>query len=117
MSAKIDTKILDGSLKSHEEWKKILAYQLSCAKFYEIHMWENETESIELALKYGHKKEFDWKHGTVVAGEITPEFIEMLLTLPKPEDTKHFGMLTPFFSIFLDSGFSSEHYGCELHCL
>ena len=24
-------------------------------------------------------------------------------------------LMTPFFSIFLDNGFSSEHYGTELH--
>lgn len=34
--------------------------------------------------------------------------------LPKPADTEVYNKMTPFFSIFLDSGFYSSHYGTEL---
>ncbi len=34
----------------------------------------------------------------------------------KLKSAKHFeNKLTPFFNIFLDNGFSSEHYGTELN--
>ena len=53
--------------------------------------------------------------GTVISGPVTPEFLHMLLCLPKPMDTEIYNKMTPFFSIFFDNGFSSEHYGTELH--
>lgn len=31
-----------------------------------------------------------------------------------PEDSELYDKMTPFFSIFFDNGFSSEHYGTEL---
>ena len=53
------------------------------------------------------------KSGKNVDGR--PEFLQMLLGLPKPTDTEIYNKMTPFFSIFFDNGFSSEHYGTELH--
>ena len=46
---------------------------------------------------------------------MTPAFIDFLLSLPKPADTEIYNKMTPFFSLFLDTGFSSEHYGTELY--
>lgn len=68
-----------------------------------------------LALQYGNHKQTDWAFGKIVSGSVTPEFLQMLLGLPKPTDTEIYNKMTPFFSIFFDNGFSSEHYGTELH--
>ena len=63
----------------------------------------------------GNLKESDWQHGKIIAGSITPEFASMLLALPKPTDTDIYNKMTPFFNVFLDSGFSSSHYGTEIY--
>ena len=39
----------------------------------------------------------------------------MLTHLPKPENNGLYDKMTPFFSIFFDNGFSSEHYGTEMY--
>ena len=85
------------------------------SKRFEIHCWKTETEWIDLALNYGELAETSWQWGKIIAGEVTPEFIEMVLELPKPTDTELFNKMTPFFSIFLDDIFCSEHYGTELY--
>ena len=85
------------------------------AASFEIHCWNEETEWIALALQYGNHKQTDWAFGKIVSGPVTPEFLQMLLGLPKPTDTEIYNKMTPFFSIFFDNGFSSEHYGTELH--
>ena len=85
------------------------------AKTFEIHCWNEETEWIELALKYGTLKEHPWELGKVISGEITDEFINILINLPRPTDTEVYYKRTPFFSIFFDNGISSEHYGTEIH--
>ena len=48
------------------------------AKTFEIHCWNEETEWIELALKYGTLQENVWDLGKVINGEITDEFIDMM---------------------------------------
>ena len=96
-------------------WKEIMAEQLATARRFEIHCWSDEPQWIALALRYGQWKEIGWPYGTVIAGEVTPAFTHMLLSLPTPADREVYDKQTPFFSIFLDNGFSSEHYGTELH--
>ena len=44
---------------------------------------------------------------------MTPEFCELLLSLPKPADIEIYNKMTPFFQIFLDEDFQSCHYGTE----
>ena len=75
-----------------------------------------ENEWIEVALKYGTLKESDWKHGKIIAGTVTPEFSNMILSMPKPQDIEICNKMTPFFSIFLDEyDFQSCHYGTEVY--
>lgn len=85
------------------------------AKRFEIHCWKTETEWIDLALKHGELVETNWQLGKIIAGEVTPKFIEMVIEIPKPADTELFNKMTLFFSIFLDDTFCSEHYGTELY--
>lgn len=100
---------------SHQAWRILMAEKLSAAARFEIHCWNEEREEIHLALPFGRLKETAWAYGKVIAGEVTPEFTAFLLSLPKPQDTEVYDKMTPFFSIFLDNGFSSEHYGTQLH--
>ncbi len=108
---------IDKTAESNDEWKKIMSQELKKASCFEIHCWNDEFDEIELALQYGELKESNWKYGKVIAGMVTEKSVDYLLTLPKPTDTDIYNKMTPFFSIFLDNGFSSEHYGTELHRL
>ena len=60
------------------------------------------------------QKDFEWNDGTVIEGKVDPHFKDWILSFPKPHDTELYNKMTPFFSIFLDNGFGSEHYGTEL---
>ena len=71
------------------------------------------AERRELALQYGTLKESDWHGGTMIAGEVTPEFARMILSLPKPTDREIYNKMTPFFDVWLDDDFQSCHYGTE----
>ena len=99
----------------NDEWKKIMEKHLRTAKTFEIHCWNEETTWIEYALKYGTLKIDDWQYGKIIVGLVSTDFVNMVLQLPKPKDTEIYNKMTPFFSIFLDNGFSSEHYGTELN--
>lgn len=57
----------------YEQWKDILREELNLATSFEIHCWNEETEWIELALRYVNKKEVDWSYGVVIAGIINSE--------------------------------------------
>lgn len=100
---------------SCEEWKNIMAQKLKTASSFEIHCWNEEVEEIKAALRYGGLKETGWGYGKVIAGTVTERFVCELLAAPKPSDTEVYNKMTPYFSIFLDNGFSSEHYGTELN--
>lgn len=98
-----------------ERWKDLLKRYLEMASTFEIHCWNEEPGCIELALRYGELKEDGWVYGRKITGPVTPEFEQMLLDMPKPTDTELENKQTPFFNIILDSGFSSSHYGTEVH--
>lgn len=106
---------IDTSSASNAEWREIMAEKLRSASHFEIHCWNEEPEEIKMALQYGVLKESHWAYGKVIAGEVTAGFVNYLLSLPKPTDNEIYNKMTPFFSIFLDNGFSSEHYGTELN--
>lgn len=105
----------DYTHSTNQEWKDLIREHLHSAKSFEIHCWTEEPELIELALQYGEIKETDWAYGKVVSGEVTPEFVALILNQPKPTDTEIYNKMTPFFSISLDNGFFSSHYGTEVY--
>ena len=108
---------LDLSSSTNEEWKEIMRLQLASSNRFEIHCWNLEQEEISLALPFGTLEESEWQYGKIISGSVSDQFTSFLLNLPKPEDTDLYNKMTPFFSIFLDNGFSSEHYGTELGLL
>ena len=106
---------LDRSEADNSKWLSYITTALDGAKTFEIHCWTEETEWIELALQYGSLKDDDWRYGKIITGAVTPEFVQMLLGLPKPTDTEIENKMTPFFNVFLDDKFQSCHYGTELY--
>lgn len=106
---------LDRSETDNAKWLTYITAALKDAKSFEIHCWNEENEWIELALRYGTLKDDDWQYGKMIAGDVTPEFVQMLLSQPKPADTEIDNKMTPFFNIFLDDKFQSCHYGTELY--
>lgn len=106
---------LDQTEKDNSKWLELLKKALKTAKTFEIHCWNGEEEWIELALQYGVLKESDWNYGKMVTGKVTPEFAEMLLGLPKPQEVDIENKMTPFFNVFLDNGLQSSHYGTEIY--
>ena len=106
---------LDRTEKDNSKWLELLAKALRKAKTFEIHCWNEEEEWIEVALKYGTMKESDWSYGKIITGAVTAEFSDMLLGMPKPQDTEIYNMMTPFFNVFFDNGFQSSHYGTEIY--
>ena len=105
----------DYSEKDNTRFLDLLTHALKTAKNFEIHCWNEETEWIELALKFGKIKEDDWKYGKIITGEVTAEFAEMLLAQPKPTDIEAANKMTPFFNVFLDDTFQSSHWGTEIY--
>lgn len=95
-------------------WRRFMGEALATATAFEIHCWNEEEAAIALALQVGRIKEAAWRGGTVIAGPVDARFCEWLLALPKPSDTDLVNKMTPFFSIFLDNGAGSEHYGTTL---
>ena len=106
---------LDRSETDNGKWLSYIAAALKDAKTFEIHCWNEETEWIELALRFGMLKGDDWQYGKMIIGDVTPEFIRMLLGQPKPADTEIDNKMTPFFNVFLGDKFQSCHYGTELY--
>jgi len=105
----------DYSEKDNTRFLTLITDALKTAKTFEIHCWNEETEWIELALKFGIQKEDDWKYGKIITGEVTAEFIEMILAQPKPTDIEAANKMTPFFNVFLDDTFQSSHWGTEIY--
>lgn len=105
----------DYSEKDNTRFLALLTDALKNAKTFEIHCWNEETDEIALALKYGKLKESDWTYGKVITGEVTPGFVEMLLSQPKPTDIEAANKMTPFFNVFLDDTFQSSHWGTEIY--
>ncbi|MBR6536659.1 MAG: hypothetical protein IKT67_05615 [Lachnospiraceae bacterium] len=105
----------DRTEKDNSKWLALLKEALKTAKTFEIHCWNGEDEWIELALRYGKLKESDWTYGKMIEGNVTPEFSDMLLSMPKPQNIELENKMTPFFNVFLDSEFQSSHYGTEIY--
>lgn len=97
-------------------WSELFVRMCERAEAFEIHCWSDENEEIALALQYGALHKSNWEGGRVIAGKITREFKVAVASLPKPAGAGPYDKRTPFFSIFFDNGFSSEHYGTEINC-
>lgn len=107
---------LDRTETDNSIWLSLIEKALKTAKYFEIHCWNEETEWIEFALQYGALKESTWRCGQIIEGEVTPEFVAMVIERAKPTDIEIYNKMTPFFNIFLDDiKFQSCHYGTEIY--
>ena len=107
---------LDRTEKDNSKWLKLITDALKTSKRFEIHCWNEEADWIEFILQYGTLKESDWRYGKIIEGDVTPEFVTMILDMPKPTDLEIYNKMTPFFSIFLNNyEFQSCHYGTEIY--
>lgn len=113
----IGIEIMDKTLRDNHYWKKLVVMFAMVGLKFEIHCWNEETEEIKAASKLGKVKSSDWEFGTIIEGTIDEKFIEMIHHTLKPQDIEIHNKMTPFFSIFFENGFSSEHYGTEFHIL
>ena len=109
-----ETVSFDGKEKDNSAWLALISEHIRSATSFEIQCWEDEVEEMILALQYGEIKPSNWKKGTIVEGSVTPDFIRMVLEMPKPMDREIYNKMTPFFDIAFDNGFSSQHYGTEV---
>ncbi len=114
-SKRTESVYFDYSEKDNTRFLTLLTDALKNAKTFEIHCWNEEVDEIALAHKNGKLKESDWTYGKVITGEVTPEFVEMLLSQPKPTDIEAANKMTPFFNVFLDDTFQSSHWGTEIY--
>lgn len=105
----------DKTEKDNSKWLELLARALKESETFEIHCWNEEKEWMEVALQYGTLKASDWKYGKIITGNVTPEFMDMLLNMPKPQDIELDNKMTPFFNVLLNNGFQSSHYGTEIY--
>lgn len=106
---------LGTSRKVHYFWKELIKMFAVNGQTFEIHCWNQETVEIALALQLGKQKLVDWECGVIIEGVIDDNFIDMLCNIEKPLNTDLDNKMTPIFSIFFNNGFSSEHYGTEIH--
>ncbi|CDX00553.1 Hypothetical protein DPCES_0666 [Desulfitobacterium hafniense] len=111
----IEIQMGNQSCQDNYYWKQLIAMFAVVGIKFEIHCWKEETEEIKAGLKFGKEKTTDWEFGTVIEGVIDDRFIDMLHHTTKPADTEIYNKMTPYFSIFFANGFSSEHYGTEIH--
>ncbi len=113
----IEVQIQGNSLKDNHYWKQLISMFTVIGLKFEIHCWNEEKEEIKSALKFGMEKQTEWELGTIIVGVIDDKFIDMLRDTTKPAGIAVYNKMTPFFSIFFENGFYSEHYGTEIHIL
>ncbi len=89
---------LDRTEKDNSKWLELITEALKIAKNFEIHCWNEENDWIDVALQYGELKESDWKYGKIIKGNVTPEFLTMILDMPKPADVEIYNKMTPFLA-------------------
>ncbi len=108
---------IDHSVTDCQPWQSLLLCFAADGLPFEIHCWNDETDAMALARQYGQPVETNWRGGVVISGSVTPQLRQMLANTAKPGDTTLYNKQTPFFSIFLDKCFASEHYGTENYIL
>ena len=64
-------------------WKEYIIKYLSISRTFELHIWNEEKDIITFALKYGKIKDDPWRYGKIITGEVTEEFIDMILSTAK----------------------------------
>ncbi len=98
-----------------EMWKSYMKEYLNKTDTFELHIWNEETDVIALALEYGELKDDPWTNGKIIMGKVDERFVEMILSTAEESHDGVFHKMTPFFGITLDDIFQSAHWGTEIH--
>ena len=82
-------------------WKELAGLYLgeTAGQEFSIHCWKDEEDCIQKALDYGAVQPSNWAYGTQVAGGVTAEFGDFLLSSAQyQKQGPDFGeQMTPFF--------------------
>lgn len=103
---------IEGRIKP---WAELVRLMCRRATRFQIHCWHEERDELVLALRWGQLIPYPWDYGSVVEGDVTPEFVEFLASLPEPPDKELYDKRTPFFTIHLNNDYRIEHYGTEFY--
>lgn len=96
-------------------WKELFKHYVQNGKKFEIRCWDEETESIDLINKFGTVEKSKTTKEIIISGEITNDFIELILNEEMPKDQNIYNKMTQFFTINIDEAYSSCHYGTEIY--
>ena len=107
-SIKCRTKIGDDKVQSiqlisridnNKWWKELFKHYVQKGKKFEIRCWNEEKESIGLISKFGTVEKSKTTKEIIISGDITNEFIELILNEEMPEDQNIYNKMTQFFTI------------------
>lgn len=102
-------------IDNNKWWKELFKHYVQNGKKFEIRCWDEETESIDLISKFGTVEKSKTTKEIIISGEITNDFIELILNEEMPEDQNIYNKMTQFFTINIDKSYTSAHYGTEIY--
>lgn len=102
-------------IDNNKWWKELFKHYVQKGKKFEIRCWDEEKESIVLISKFGTVEKSKTTKEIIISGEITNDFIELILNEEMPKDQNIYNKMTQFFTINIDEAYSSCHYGTEIY--
>ena len=102
-------------IDNNKWWKELFKHYVQNGKKFEIRCWDEEIESIELISKFGTVEKSKTTKEIIISGEITNDFIELILNEEMPKDQNIYNKMTQFFTINIDKSYTSAHYGTEIY--
>lgn len=102
-------------IDNNKWWKELFKHYVQNGKKFEICCWDEEKESIDLISKFGTVEKSKTTKEIIISGEITKDFIELILNEEMPKDQNIYNKMTQFFTINIDKSYTSAHYGTEIY--
>ena len=102
-------------IDNNKWWKELFKHYVQNGKKFEIRCWDEEKESIDLISKFGTVEKSKTTKEIIISGEITNDFIELILNEEMPKDQNIYNKMTQFFTINIDKSYTSTHYGTEIY--
>ena len=102
-------------LDNNKWWKDLFIHYANKGKTFEIRCWDEEIESIELISKFGTVEKSKTTKEIIITGDITNEFIDLIVKEKMPVDQNIYNKMSQFFSINIDKSYTSAHYGTEIY--
>ena len=102
-------------LDDNKWWKDLFIHYANKGKKFEVRCWDEEIESIEVISKFGVAQKSKTTKEIIISGEITDEFIDLIINEEMPKDQSIYNKMTQFFTINIDKSYTSAHYGTEIY--